>query len=190
MFAGGFDLAVVEAVVADGSISAFDAVDLLDRLVDKSLVAVDVSTGATRYRLLETIRDYGWERLTEAEEAATFTRRHAECFAAFSERAGAGLRGPDERHWSDLIETEMENLRLALASAIETEQADLALRIVAGLAISGSRLGVPFGTSRSTRPSSMVPMGIPRARWRSRLQHGRPFASASTNRQPSWERPP
>jgi predicted ATPase/class 3 adenylate cyclase len=146
VFAGGFDLVAVGATATDDSIPVVDAVDLLDRLVDKSLVVVDLSSVATRYRLLETIRDYGWERLEEAAEAEAFARRHAEYFAAFSSGAGAGLRGPEEAHWSDLIEAEMENLRLALTWAITNEDADLALRIVGGLAVSGYRVGVPFGS--------------------------------------------
>ena len=146
VFAGGFDLAAVAATVTDESIPVIDAVDLLDRLVDKSLLVVDVSSDTTRYRLLETIRDYGWERLEAAEETTTFARHHADYFATFSTGAGAGLRGPDEARWSDLIEAEMENLRLALTWAIANEEADLALRIVGGLAVSGYRVGVPFGS--------------------------------------------
>jgi predicted ATPase/class 3 adenylate cyclase len=145
VFGGGFDLAGVQAVCADATLDEMDVVDLLDRLVVKSLVALDLSVGATRYRLLESIRDYAWERLGNASEAAEFARRHAEYFAAFSERAGAELRGPDEGAWSRRVDAEMENLRLALAWAIEAHDADLALRVVGGLAVSGYRVGCPFG---------------------------------------------
>jgi predicted ATPase/class 3 adenylate cyclase len=161
VFAGGFDLPAVQAVAADEFIDVFEVVDLLDRLVDKSLVVVDVLSAATRFRLLETIRDYGWERLGEAAEGATFARRHAEYFADFSTRAGTGLRGRDEARWSDVIEVEMENLRLALTWAIASEDADLALRIVGGLAVSGYRVGVPFGNAALAAGALDGAMGHP-----------------------------
>jgi predicted ATPase len=138
VFGGGFD-------PPDATLDAMDLVDLLDHLVDKSLVALDLSGGPTRYRLLETIRDYAWERLGDADEKAEFAGRHATYFAALSVRAGTGLCGPDERAWCERVDTELENLRLALAWAIETEDADLALHVVAGLGVSGYRVSCPFG---------------------------------------------
>ncbi len=96
VFAGGFDLAAVEAVVTDEVVDELDVVGLIDRLVDKSLLGAEARGGATRYGALETIRDYGAERLDEADETTTFARRHAEYFAVLSEQAGQGLRGPDE----------------------------------------------------------------------------------------------
>jgi predicted ATPase/class 3 adenylate cyclase len=146
VFGGGFDVPAVEAIAADTTLDAMDVVDLVDRLVDKSLVTLDASSGATRYRLLESIRDYALERLTDAGETQAFVARHAAFFASFSERAGAGLRGPDEGVWTKRVEVELENLRLALTWAIEAGEADLALRVVAGLALSGyGVVGCPFG---------------------------------------------
>jgi predicted ATPase/class 3 adenylate cyclase len=145
VFGGGFDLAAVEAIVGDPPLDVMDVADLVDRLVDKSLVALDLSGGGTRYRLLETIRDYAYERLGEAGETAEFTARHAEFFASFSGRAGIGLQGPDEGAWVTRVDAEMENVRLALARAIEAGKADVALRIVGGLTVYGYGVGCPFG---------------------------------------------
>ena len=144
VFGGGCDLAAVEAIVTGPSLVPIDVAGLIDRLVDKSLVALDLS-GSTRYRLLESIRDYAFERLGEAGEVAALARLHAEYFSGFAERAGTGLEGPDEGEWATRVQSEMENLRLALAWAIETDEAELALRIVAGLALSGCGVGCPFG---------------------------------------------
>src|SRR5262249_44191323 len=66
VFAGGFDLGAVEGIVTGPTLDMMDVADLVDRLVDKSLVALDLSGGPTRYRCLETIRDYAYERLAEA----------------------------------------------------------------------------------------------------------------------------
>jgi predicted ATPase len=144
VFAGGFDLASVEAVAADAQVDAAALVDLIDRLVDKSLVTVTLSAGTARYGLLETIRDYARERLDRAGEAGHVAGRHGEYFAELSERADVGLRGPDEIHWTAVVEIDLGNLRWALTWAIAHHQADLALRLIGGLA-HGSRVGMPFG---------------------------------------------
>ncbi len=145
VFTGGFDLTAATAVLADANVPSAEVLDLLDQLVNKSLVAVDVSNERTRYRLLETIADYSWERLEEAGEAHEFALAHACYFAGFSEWAGHELCGRDEARWSDRVELEMENLRRALNWAMEDGNADLALRIVGGLAVTGYRVGAPFG---------------------------------------------
>ncbi len=63
VFAGGCDLAAAEAVLPDDDLDALDVVDVIGQLVDKSLVVTDDTDGGVRYRLLETIRQYAWERL-------------------------------------------------------------------------------------------------------------------------------
>jgi predicted ATPase/class 3 adenylate cyclase len=178
VFSGGFDVGAVEAVATDAALDARDVVDLLDRLVDKSLVALDVSSGTTRYRLLESIRDYALERLADAGETQTFVTRHAEFFASFSERAGVALRGPDEGAWSKRVEADLENLRLALTWAIEADEADLALRVVAGLALSAYGVGCPFGDTaleaaelERARGHPLRPMALSSAAW-SALRRG------------------
>jgi predicted ATPase len=178
-FAGGFDLPAAEAVTTGGVIDTFDVVDVLDRLVDKSLVAVDMSSDANRYRLYETIRDYGWERLASAGETETVARRHCEYFATLAEQAGCGLRGPDEQLWGDRAEAALENLRVALAWAIGADEADLALRIVAGLAVSGGyRGGIPFGAAAAEAAALagaddnlLRPLALSSAAWTA-LHHG------------------
>ena len=133
--------------MTDEVLEALEVLSLIDRLVDKSLLVAEASGTATRSRLLETIRDYGLERLEEAGEVTTFALHHAEHFAEVSERGGRGLRGPDEALWDRVVEVEVENLRAALRWAIATGEADLAVRLVAGLACSGTRMGMPFGTA-------------------------------------------
>jgi predicted ATPase/class 3 adenylate cyclase len=145
VFAGTFDLDAAEAVLADDDLDALDVVDVLGRLVDKSLVVAETGGNETRYRLLETIRDYAWERLDEAGAVDPTSRRHAEHFVAFAERAGSGLRGRDEAEWIDRVEDELDNLFGALRWAIAADDADVALRLVAPLAVSGTGAGSPFG---------------------------------------------
>ncbi|GAA4640324.1 hypothetical protein GCM10023196_105360 [Actinoallomurus vinaceus] len=147
--ADGCTLEAAEAVCADdaphdgGRVRPEDVLDVLARLVDRSLVVV----AGGRYRLLESIRAYGLERLTEAGESVRVHRRHAEYYAAFAERAEAALRGPRQRQWLRLLDLESANLRAALEWAAGEDSAggvgpgpgaaigaDLALRLVNAMA--------------------------------------------------------
>ncbi len=146
VFAGGFDLAAAESVAAGGGVDTYDVADLVDRLVDKSLVVAELSETTPRYRLLETVRDYAWERLVEADDAGRVSHRHAEYFLGFATSADAGLRGPEEDEWTERVELELDNLRAAVTWAVDTDHADLALGTIAALTPGfGNRIGAPFG---------------------------------------------
>jgi predicted ATPase/class 3 adenylate cyclase len=93
VFPGDFSLRSAEAVIGGDGIDRSAVVDLLGRLVDKSLVMAEDRDGVSRYRLLETIRQYGQERLEAAGEAAKLRRRYAEHYAGYAASAGGGLRG-------------------------------------------------------------------------------------------------
>jgi non-specific serine/threonine protein kinase len=118
VFAGGFTLEAAEAVGGD---AGCDVLDLLPHLVDKSLVLAEARpAGATRYRLLETLRQYGRERLAEAGEAAAVHERHADHFRALAEahrrldRANRD-RGVHLRSWHAQAAAEHDNFRQALS---------------------------------------------------------------------------
>ena len=115
VFARGWTVAAAEAIGAGGSIAPEEVLDLLSRLVDKSLVVPEVlDDGGTWYRLLETLRQYGWQRLTATDEMAAVQRRHAVYYLALSERADQELIGPRALYRFDELEREHDNLRAAL----------------------------------------------------------------------------
>jgi non-specific serine/threonine protein kinase len=116
VFAGGWSLDGAEATCAGEAIVAEEVLDLLVRLVDRSLVMAEevAGEGTTWYRLLETLRHFGGERLAPGE-AARCRRRHAAYYLALAERADRELIGPDALRWFDLLEREHDNLRAALA---------------------------------------------------------------------------
>jgi predicted ATPase/class 3 adenylate cyclase len=145
VFFGGFDLSVAELVLSDYEIDAFDIADLVFRLVEKSLVVAQPSSGLTRYRLLETIRDYSWEQLTASGESDDLARRHCRQYLDLAEEFAPGLCGPQEMEARGRIETELDNFRAALRWAIDADEVDLALRLVDALSIAGS-IRSPFGT--------------------------------------------
>jgi predicted ATPase len=141
VFAGDFTLTSAEAVITAPPIGELDVVDLLGRLVDKSLVVADDQGGATRYRLLETIRQYAAERLEAAGEAEAIRDRHAEHYATFAAGVGEGLCGRDEVSWTSRLYEELDNLRVALAWSVGAGNADRALRLLAPLAVTSTPAG-------------------------------------------------
>ncbi len=135
VFVGGFTLDAAEGVCADGGIDPTVILDLLSRLADKSLIAVDVGSGAeARYRLLETMRQYALDRLVESGEAAAVRTRHRDFFLTFAERAEPQFQGPDQKIWLDRVEVELDNLRAALEwCRIDPEGSEAGLRLAGAL---------------------------------------------------------
>jgi len=131
VFAGGWTLDAAEAICAEDGGAGESVLDLLTRLVDKSLVEVE-SGAAPRYRMLETVRQYAWEKLTAADELARFRGRHREWFISLAETAARFLQGPQQRVWLDRMDGERDNFRAAVDGAIESEP-ERALALTAAL---------------------------------------------------------
>ncbi len=133
VFAGGCSLEAVERVCAGRGIATDEVLELLARLVDKSLVVVESGTGQeSRYWLLDTIRQYARERLEEAGEAAEVNARHREWLVELAERAEPELTGPSSQEWLSRIEREEHNLRTALERSLEADPA-MGLRLAGSL---------------------------------------------------------
>jgi predicted ATPase len=138
VFAGSFDTDAATAVAGDDEFTAWDVRDALDDLAAKSMIVVDDRLQAsTRFRLLETLRQYALERLDDTGHTEEHRRRHAEHYATFAEAAGPALEGPAEGVWVGRLDTELDNLRAAVAWALDAEaptDAEFGLRIIAALA--------------------------------------------------------
>jgi predicted ATPase/class 3 adenylate cyclase len=137
---GGFDLGAAEAIGAGGSVDALDVDDALGRLVDKSLVLAADLASMTRYKMLETIREYALERLDATGETAQVRTRHAEHYTAFAERAAAGLKGAQERIWLGRVDHELDNLRAAVMWSLASGDTHLACGCVRALGLQGLRI--------------------------------------------------
>jgi len=120
VFAGGWTLEAAEAVCADEAVPREAVLDLLTHLVDKSLVDVDAGT-PPRYMMLETVRQYGREKLLAAAEAPHFRSRHRDWFLALAEQAAGHLTGPQQKVWLDRLEREWDNLQVAMGWSVEEE---------------------------------------------------------------------
>ena len=118
VFAGGFQLDAAETVAAGGELDGSQIFDLLESLINKSLVIVQEQSEAggnkTRYGTLETIREYAHEKLIEAAEETEVRRRHVAFFAAFAERAQSGIYSTEQATWFGHLDREVDNLRVAL----------------------------------------------------------------------------
>src|SRR5882724_6595438 len=100
VFAGGWTLASVEQVCAGDGIDASDVIEQLTSLVDKNLVVTDEQAGATRYRMLETVRQYALVRLRETGEESQWRGSHLACFVALAEEFNnKGMTGPQQQSW-------------------------------------------------------------------------------------------
>ena len=137
---GGFDLSAAEAIGQGGAIDAFDIDDALGRLVDKSLVHATDLGGTTRYKMLETIREYALERLDANDETADVRGRHAAYYTDLAQEAGAGLKGADERTWLERIEDELDNLRAAVTWSLASGDTHSACTCVCALGLNGLRI--------------------------------------------------
>jgi predicted ATPase len=192
VFAGGFDLAAAESVCGGEPLASDAIVDVLARLVEKSLVSAEEGGRDRRYRLLETVRIYAAERLDEAGERATFGARHAGWALTLAEREGAGARldreaanlraaheavsGEDALRycvallpfWLRRIDLEEGHDRLTAALAAEPQPSEL--RAAALLAVSAIdfRAGMLSCGETHARESYEIAadIGDPRMQWR------------------------
>ena len=135
IFAGGFTLEAAETVCSLGELDGSDVLDLLGRLIDKSLVIVEqtTTTGETRYRLLETIHQYALEKLSEIGEGAAIRDQHLEFYLDLAETSERYIFGNESILWFNRLDNELDNLRAAMDSAISTGKAIATLRMAGAL---------------------------------------------------------
>jgi predicted ATPase/class 3 adenylate cyclase/DNA-binding CsgD family transcriptional regulator len=131
-FSGGFDLDAVQQIAGDDEVERYQVLDLLTLLVDKSLVTAEDSRGRTRYRLLETVRQYAAEKLGESGEADAVRERHRDYFVSYAlVRGDPGPSDFDMRvDWADI---EVDNLRAAFSWCRERGDTEQALWLASSL---------------------------------------------------------
>ena len=135
VFASGWALEAAERVCTEDALDETEALDLLTGLVDRSLAVYDESAPSDgRYRLLQTVRQYAAQELESSAESETFRSRHVDFYTAMAEEGEMKLRGPDQSAWLERLESEHENILLALDSCETVEGGALkALRLAGSL---------------------------------------------------------
>ncbi|HEY5952990.1 MAG TPA: hypothetical protein VIT18_01420, partial [Terrimicrobiaceae bacterium] len=134
VFAGGRTLEALEKVCSGDGVEEFEMLDLLEQLVDKSLITVELDdSGNPRYTMIETVWHYSREKLEASGEAPAVRDRHLQYFLAFAEEAAPNLEGPDQRSWLDRCETELFNFRFAAEWTVKSRKAEAGLRLISAL---------------------------------------------------------
>src|SRR5713226_9446073 len=156
VFAGGCTLASAESVCrVEGSV-----LEGLAALVDESLVGQRESD-EPRFTLLQLVRDYALERLAASGESEEARRRHLEHFVALAEEAEPGLAGGEQARWLARVEEEHDNLRAALAHALDTDDSSSALRLVVGVRRFGEIHGYLAEGRQSLESALMATLDAP-----------------------------
>ena len=134
VFRGGWGLEAADAVALASDEFHTDPLDLMSSLLDKSLIRRQSEARAEpRYDMLETLREYGRERLIEAGEAETTAGRHARWFLELAARAAPTLTGVDRGVWLDRLEQESNNFSAGMRWAISQGEVELGMRLGAAL---------------------------------------------------------
>jgi DNA-binding SARP family transcriptional activator len=160
VFAGGCTLAAADAVCAGGELAAADVLMHLCALVDRSLVLAESSGTETRYRVLETVRQYAAERLDERGEQQTVRRCHAQYFVSVAETAAAvrdsAARNPDVTP----LRRDLDNVRGALRWSVEHDEG-LFVRLAFGLGWPFFALGLWWEGREALERALALPAGRP-----------------------------
>jgi predicted ATPase/class 3 adenylate cyclase len=157
VFAGGFTLAAATAVCGSPTIAEIEMLDLVDGLVRRSMLIVGQDATRTRYRMLETIRQYAAERLEADGNAAETSRAHLDWCVSFAREAGKQLRGPDDAAWVARTESELDNIRAALHLAASIGDLDAANALLASAPI-GALWDTRLGASLAAVARGVAPV--------------------------------
>jgi predicted ATPase len=160
VFVGGWTLEAAESVCGEES-AGFDILDLLTRLVDKSLVYLEETNGSMRYHRLETIRQYSREKFFETNEVEEVRDRHLDFVVQFVELADENLKGKDQVLWQKRMSTELDNLRSALEWGVSRSPYK-ALRIVGAANLFWTAAGFSAESTRASSGESIYPRHVSR----------------------------
>jgi predicted ATPase/class 3 adenylate cyclase len=131
VFAGSFDLAAVEIICGGPPLGGADILDVLAGLVDKSMVVADRGADGTRYRLLETLRQFATDRVAEAGDGNALRERHLRHYVDGAQAAARLWASPHQLVGDDIFERDWDNLRAAQVWAVATADVHAADLIVA-----------------------------------------------------------
>ncbi|WP_329092431.1 MULTISPECIES: BTAD domain-containing putative transcriptional regulator [unclassified Streptosporangium] len=161
--ADGCTMEAAEAVCAEDDLPAADVLDLVARLVNRSLVVMVDGADGPRYRLLESVAAYCVERLQHSGEYERVRRRHLRHYTGLAERAEPRLYEADQRRWLRRLDSDAANLRAALNAAVRDGDAGGALRLVGAMAWYWFLRGRLTEAHRSLAAALAVPGGPPGA---------------------------
>ncbi len=133
IFVGGFTIEAAAFLYSAQDEQPDDLLKRINSLIDKSFLKQDATTEEPRFVLLETLREYGLERLRECGELKTIQHAHADYYLHLAKQAEPYLAGPEEMPWLERLQHEHENLRAALEWLALQKEGDLLLQFCAAL---------------------------------------------------------
>jgi predicted ATPase/DNA-binding SARP family transcriptional activator len=164
IFSGSFSLEAAEAICTGQEIVSDEVLDLLGRLVEKSLLNVEPApqdgTLSTRYHYLDTIRSFGRLKLDETDETSWIRDQHADYYVRLAEAAEPVLLLQNQVRWFKLLQAEYDNMRAVIEWSVERDQAERALRVVVAL----FWFWWLNGFSREGRDQAIKALALPSAR--------------------------
>lgn len=160
VFKGGFDLEACEAVCGQDPIAPEDVLDLLGALIEKSLLMQVETEESSRYKMLETIRDYALEKLNDSGRAAELSAGHCLYFFELAKQGRNGMRGPQQGEWLARLESEHDNLRAAVNLAM-AEQGPVDPIIAVKLAVALQGFWILRGHVSEGRASLQAMLKLP-----------------------------
>ncbi|AWS41606.1 LuxR C-terminal-related transcriptional regulator [Streptosporangium sp. 'caverna'] len=187
VFAGGLDLEAAETVCSGNDIAREEIIDLVIGLVDKSVLIREEYPSGVRYRLLETIRQYGRDRLRESGEEGELQHRHCDYYRKLSAEAYSRLFGPSQVAWFSRLQLEHANLRVALEHCFtktgETATglgmaADLLYHWITSYYLGEGRRWLDRGLAADTSSSEVRARALWAGSWLAILQDDIPSATA------------
>ena len=131
VFQGGWTLEAAEEICSDEKVKQREVLDLLIQLAEKSIIIYDEEN--ERYRILETMKQYGEEKLIEEKEQEIVLDKHLKCFAELVESGSKKLRGTEHLHWISIMDTESGNFEKAILRAVESSNINDGFKIVGSL---------------------------------------------------------
>jgi predicted ATPase/class 3 adenylate cyclase len=172
VFSGGSSLEGIEEVCDPRGDLPVDVLEGISSLLDKSLLRQEEGQGAEpRLVMLETIREFALEKFDESDDIEVIKRAHADYFLALAEEAEPKLWGPEDAVWLERLEQEHDNMRAALARALEFEAAELALSLAGALRWFWN-MGGYYGEGRSWLEAALAKEGGASAKARAKVLEG------------------
>ena len=182
-FVGGFSLDAAEYVGAGEGVDAYAVLDLLSSLVDNSLVQAEEHGPLVRYGLLQTVRQYALDRLTDAGERGPTLARHRDWFLALAEQAAPALETSRQQEWLEVLDRDAANFVAALERSTPTE-GEQALRLALRWGPGGLRAAAMPRPTPATRRRSPLGPTLPRVCAPERSGAGRPAQPRTVSRTP------
>ncbi|KAA1419353.1 LuxR family transcriptional regulator [Nocardioides humilatus] len=186
VFTGSVFLDAAEAVCAGAGLAAEEVLDVIEGLVDKSVLLRVEHGGVVRFRMLETVRQYGQDKLAESDDHVAWQRRHRDFYADLTARFAAEWLGPDQAAWIARLGREHHNLRLALDFCTRDPE-EAVIGMAMAHAFKEYWLVRGFNTEGRIQISKLLEAAAPHAPGRAQLMWSYAFLALVQGDQPAYE---